>query len=217
MPGPGGTRSCSLVLGPDTAGLQVGRVESIRVLLGRGHSLAAAPVPTRLGKASLAGPPLSPHPAEGISWGPSPASLPAGGPRPQARTSRGAPQEALGRVGERRVQRGQKQHNKAEQTSAPSPQPAPPRLLIWSPGLPVVIACWLARGWVEKCDREIVVPGGRSDGFGSCSRWRACSPPRRNWPAPSRLRPALFWGEGALGARRGACTGRTFPLPSSHS
>lgn len=111
-----GTRSCSLVLGPDTAGLQTGRVESIRVLWGAATAWAFSPVPTRLGKAS-------PH---------LPPSLPCRRPR-----TSGSP----GRVGERRgCSRGRNKTGQSKAKVCPQPPartPTPPYLV---PGPPVAIA-----------------------------------------------------------------------------
>lgn len=111
-----GTRSCSLVLGPDTAGLQTGRVESIRVLLGCSHSLGSLTCAHAAGK--------------GL---PSPASLPALQAAPNLRKPRGG-------LGSGEGQQGQKQDTTKQSQSLPQPPartPTPPYLV---PGPPVAIA-----------------------------------------------------------------------------
>lgn len=121
-------------------GLQTGRVESTRVLLGCGHSLGGRTCAYAAGR--------------GL---PSPAPLPALQAAPNLRK----PQEAPGRVGARRGCSGGR--NKTQQSKAkvcPQPPARTPRLLIWSRAC---LSQLLARGWVEKCDlREIVVWGGRT-------------------------------------------------------
>lgn len=82
----------------------------------------------------LAGPPLGPRPAGGRLLGPLTClpPRPAGGPKPQAHTSRGAPQEAPGRVGERRECSGGRNNTTKQNKSlppAPARTPAPPYLV----------------------------------------------------------------------------------------
>ena len=152
-------------------------------------------MPTQLGEAS-------PH-------------LPPSPPCRRPQTS-GSPRKPRGGLGHGEGAAGAEiRHNKAKQKSAPSPQPAPHASLS---GPRACLSQLLARGWVEKCDREIVVWGGRT----------GLDPAPGGGPAPSPSRGetglhppacvlALFRGEGALGAGRGACLGRTSPPPSSRS
>lgn len=157
---PRGTRSCSLVLGPDTAGLQAGRVESIGVLLGRGHSLGGRTCAHAAGKGLPSpGPRLAPTLLEGVSWGPSPASLPALQAAPNLRPTphAGHPRKPRGGLGSGESAAGAETTQQSKTEVCPKPPartPAPPYLV---PG-PAFRNRSLARGWVEKCDREIVVP-----------------------------------------------------------
>lgn len=127
-----GTRSCSLVLGLDPAGLHTGRVESTRVLLGCGHSLGGRTCAHAAGRGR-----------------PSPASLPALQAAPNLRK----PQKASGRVGAwRGCSRGR---NKTQQSKAkvcpqpPARTPTPPYLV---PG-PACRNCSLGAGLRNAIER----------------------------------------------------------------
>lgn len=132
---------------------------------------------------------------------PSPASLPALQAAPNLRKPRGGLGSGEGAAG------AETRRDKAKPKSAPSPQPAPPRLLIWSPGR---LSQLLARGWVEKCDREIAVWGGRT-GLDPAPGGGPAPPTRRNWPAPSRLHPGLVPRSGGSGGREGGLHGEGLP------
>ena len=162
---PRGTRSSSLVLGPDTAGLQVGRVESVGVLLGRGCSLGGCTCAHAAGKGLPSPAPAQPPPCWRASPGaphlpPSPQAAPNLRPAPHA----GHPRKPRGGLGSGESAAGAETAQQSKAKACPQPPartPTPPYLVPRPACRNSLLACSLW-GWVEKCDREIVVPGGRT-------------------------------------------------------